>query len=146
MRRTPALLRRVFWALPVVVSLALLTSAMPASAHHGGAHRLQMVSVTCHTLMDPGNDEEPYLKLNGDRFWQHQDCSPGMRIDLNGLSRDFWADADLELMEDDFGPDDEILWARVGPDANAGLQSRTRYEWTGYTYVAWFTMEWYVTG
>ncbi|HEU5469208.1 MAG TPA: hypothetical protein VFV67_01035 [Actinophytocola sp.] len=129
-----------------MAALAVVGVQGTAQAHHGAAHRLQMVSVTCHTLLDPGDDEEPYLKLNGDRFWSHSDCAPGTRLDLSGVTRDFWADADLELMEDDFGPDDDVLYARVGPEANQGVQTRTRFVFTGVTNIPWYTMEWFVTG
>lgn len=142
-------IRRRLWQTIATLGVATLASvgfAASAQAHHGQAHRLHMVSVTCHTILEGSDDEEPYLKLNGDRFWSHSDCVPGTRLDLTGVTRDFWADADLELMEDDFGPDDDVLYARVGPDANQGVQSRTRYHWTGYTYVPWYSMEWYVVG
>jgi hypothetical protein len=140
--------RRLAQAIAVlsVAMLATIGSNFVASAHHGGAHRLHMIAVTCHTLTDPGDDEEPYLKLNGTRFWQDQDCRPGTRIDLTWLTRDFWADGDLELMEDDFGPDDKVLYTRVGPEANQGPQSLTRWVNTGSAIFAWYTLEWEVTG
>ena len=90
------------------VVLTLLATAAPACASHGGAHTLILYSLTCWARNDPSGDDEPYLKLAGTRFWEHPDCYPVHTYDLGGMTRTFRNEADLYIMEDDFGSDDTV--------------------------------------
>lgn len=127
MLRRHSLLARIGGPLVAAVVLTLLATAAPASASHGGAHTLIVYSLTCWAQNDPSGDDEPYLKLAGNRIWEHPDCYPVHTYNIN-QSWTFWNETDLYIMEDDFGSDDTVGWVRVGPQAGQGTLTYFSYK------------------
>jgi hypothetical protein len=113
------------------MAATLLTIPSSASAHHGGAHMLKLYSLTCWAQNDSSGADEPYLKIDSNRFWSGPDCLPVTTIDLGGLEQWFWNQAELRIMEDDFGRDDTVGFLLVGPQAWTGVQTYTSYKLCG---------------
>lgn len=135
MRQARSGFRLLAWSLCLALAVTFLARPMPAAAHHGGAHILKLYSLTCYLQNDPSGDDEPYLKLNGNRFWENPDCLPIHTYDLGGMTISFWNEADLYIMEDDFGSDDTVGYVRVGPQAGQGIQRYFSVKWVG---TGWF--------
>lgn len=135
MRTGSSWLHRLTVALCFAVVGTLLVNAAPAGAHHGGAHILKLYSLSCMAQNDPSGDDEPYLKLNGNRFWENPDCYPIHTYDLGGMEISFWSEADLYIMEDDLGSDDTVGYIRVGPQAGQGRITYYSYKTTPTGYI-----------
>jgi hypothetical protein len=128
MRRVRLAVRAVA-AMCVAVVLAVAARPVPAAASHGGAHILVLYSLTCYSLNDPVGDDEPYLKLNNDHIWSDPGCTPIHTYDLGGRQFSFWNEADLWIMEDDFGSDDTVGYIRIGPQAYQGPLYYSSVKW-----------------
>jgi len=144
MPRLSSWLRRSAVVLSVAMTATAGLTAVPAGAHHGGAHILKLYSLTCWAQNDPSGDDEPYLKLNGNRFWENSDCYPGHTYNLGGMEVSFWNEADLYIMEDDFGSDDTVGYVRLGSQAGQGIVTYYSYKWTGSTYIFNYQLDYQV--
>lgn len=134
MRRSSASLRRLLVLGAAMLSVLVLSPA-PAMASHGNWHQVTFYSLTCWARNDPSGDDEPYLKLSGSRIWENPDCASVQTIDLGGLTRSFWHEADLYIMEDDFGSDDTVGYIRLGPQQYQGVQTYYSYKMTPTGYI-----------
>lgn len=142
---------RVFTSVPLrrmalfLGAVALLMTAVPVKAHHGGAHFLDIYSVTCWSSNDFGQGaDEPYLKLNGNRIWTGPDCTPITTM-YPGVHTDFWNTNDLYIMEDDFGSDDTVGYVLVGPQSGQGTITYYSYKWIdGLGWVINYSMDYAV--
>lgn len=122
---TTVTLRRAVLAL---AATAFSVIHVPVEAHHGGAHFLDVYTVTCWTQNDPSGADEPYLKLNGSRIWTGPDCTPITTM-YPGVTTTFWNQVPLEIMEDDFGNDDQVGYVTVGPQSGQGTQTYYSYKY-----------------
>lgn|GEM_PF-1529746 len=134
MRRVLSRVRHLILPLCFGIVAALLVNPAPATAHHGGAHILKLYSITCWAQNDPSGDDEPYLKLNSNRFWENPDCFPVTTFDLGGMEIVFWNQAELRIMEDDFGSDDTVGYILVGPQAGQGRITYYSYKCCPYAF------------
>ncbi len=131
-------------AVAAVCFAALSGIAVPAQAHHGGAHYLDVPTLTCWTQNDPSGADEPYLKLNGSRIWTGPDCTPITTM-YPGITTTFWNQVYLDIMEDDFGNDDFCGSVLVGPQSGWGQQTYYSYKFvSGLGYIINYQMEYTV--
>jgi hypothetical protein len=122
-------LRRRILGLGAACAVAVVMNVARVSAT---AYFLDVTAVTCWFSNDPVGADEPYLKLDGSRIWTGPDCSPITTM-YPGVHTTFWEHADLEVMEDDFGPDDQLVYVNVtGAVSGQGTQSAYSYVWIDY--------------
>jgi hypothetical protein len=97
--------------IPLLLLLTLATGSVPASAQV--QNRLQLHDIVCHRGFDLTGSSELYLKVGNQRIWKEDGVDPGETHSLEGVTWLFSDSMVLVLMEDDFGPDDNLGALRV---------------------------------
>lgn len=114
----------------LAVCVALVGQA-PASASHGGTHRLHLEVVTCHEEHDPVGSDELELRIDDRVVWEQGDVDGGDTLSIKDrdgkeVTRNFTSVVTVQLRELDrlSGADD--LGTRVVRASEASRNAPTR--------------------